>query len=705
MKKSITIKHLSLNHFKGIKRLSIDFDSQTDVYGANGTGKTTIADAVSWLWFGKDSQNRTDFEIKTLDKFGKSNPKTEHEVTAKYMINGEELNIRRVLKENWVKKRGSNETELAGNTTELYWNRVPLTVTEFNKKVDGIIAERVFKMISNPTYFNDDKALADKKNPAWYNRRLILTDLAGGEISDDELALGNPDYEALVAELKKNKTIEEYESQIKASVKKAKDDLKLIPTRIDEVERSKPEAQDFKALEEELSKNQIELVAVNEQIENSSKALDAKLGAQKELRISINNLEGDIKVIENEARREAQQRLTPDTSALDKLVSEKTTKEQELSTYENSLGVLQGKKSSSENEIKSLEVKISAKRTEWETENAKELNFTDNDFHCPTCKREFEAGDVESKKTEMLATFKANKIAKLNEISAQGKSLAIELETNKAAADALATRIENGQKEIDAIKAQIETIKASISSFNSTANSTSPSEQEVYESILALNTTYEAKVKELTALKLQVEETPTVDNSELVAQRNELTVIIDGLKSKLGTKIQIDNANARIEQLKDEERALSQQVADVEKTQFTIENFIKDKIDRLESAINGKFKMVQFKMFETLINGGHVECCKATVNGVPYSDLNTASRINSGLDIISTLSDFYGVSAPIFIDGRESVTDLIDTDSQIISLIVAPYVKNVGVYSDEELASMLKNYHKIKNVASKVEAA
>jgi hypothetical protein len=35
-------------------------------------------------------------------------------------------------------------------------------------------------------------------------------------------------------------------------------------------------------------------------------------------------------------------------------------------------------------------------------------------------------------------------------------------------------------------------------------------------------------------------------------------------------------------------------------------------------------------MFETQINGGEAECCEALINGVPFSDANTASKINAG---------------------------------------------------------------------------
>jgi hypothetical protein len=61
-------------------------------------------------------------------------------------------------------------------------------------------------------------------------------------------------------------------------------------------------------------------------------------------------------------------------------------------------------------------------RNDWAIENAKELTFKDDDFHCPTCKREFEAGDLDSKKVLMLEGFK-NKINALADINTRGANL------------------------------------------------------------------------------------------------------------------------------------------------------------------------------------------------------------------------------------------------------------------------------------------
>jgi len=75
------------------------------------------------------------------------------------------------------------------------------------------------------------------------------------------------------------------------------------------------------------------------------------------------------------------------------------------------------------------------------------------------------------------------------------------------------------------------------------------------------------------------------------------------------------------------------------------------------------------------MNGGVKEVCEVLVpseNGlVPFSDSNTAARINAGLEIISALSEHFNLKLPVFVDNSESVTRLFDTDLQTIRLVVS----------------------------------
>src|SRR5690606_35535677 len=262
-------------------------------------------------------------------------------------------------------------------------------------------------------------------------------------------------------------------------------------------------------------------------------------------------------------------------------------------------------------------------------------------------------------KNELTVNFNTSKKARLDDITLRGTQLKSENEQLVINIDAYTKRIEDGGAFIQKLKGEIESITSAIELEQSVLNS---QDTKSYDDTLKLELT--AKQTDLDAIK-------PIDNFELQQQKTEINNKIKQLNDQLALKVQIDSANKRIEELQKEESSLSKSLLDLEKQEFDIEKYIKLGIEALESSINGKFKTVKFKLFDTQINGGEVECCDALIDGVTFHSANTASRINAGIDIINTLSEFYQTTAPIIIDNRESVSKLIDTHSQLINLIVS----------------------------------
>lgn len=657
--KKITINSLTLLNFKGIRKLHIsDFSKETNIFGANASGKTTIFDAFTWLLFGKDSTDRQSFELKTLDADNNTIPKIDHYVTANLTIDGEEVELQRTLTEKWVKQRGDLETTFQGNEQGFFWNGVPMLSGEFSKKVASIMDEKIFKLITNPLAFNGMK---------WQDQRQVLMDVAGN-ISDEDVARGNSDFKSLLNKLS-DKSLEDYKKQVAVKIKKAKDELKMLPTRIDEVERGKPEELNFPLIQAELDAQEKNLLKVEDKISDKLKAQQAINDENSEKQQKIYSLKSEISKLEFEAKAKAEKKVREAGSTSTNLLNEIKEVEVQISTANNGLGTLISSLESKTNDLNNLKSKISSFRSDWEKRNAETFHMSEGETECPTCKRDFEPETLEQKKAEAEIAFNSRKQRDLEVINSQGKSHSNILQNTEKEIDQLRERITTGKDHIEKLKASKSELESQLESDKSLEIIRSV--EEISAEILGKDETFEMKKKEIATLEEALSNREGVNVDDLKSKKTDINSKISELKAQLQIEEIIKKADIRIKELLARENDLAQQIADIEREQFTIENFIKEKTDRLESMINERFDLVKFKMFETQINGSEVETCKALVNGVPFSDANNASKINAGIDIINTLCNHYQVSAPIFVDNRESVTDLIHSNSQIINLIVS----------------------------------
>lgn len=684
---NVQLKRLSVLNFKGLRNLSIDFDNNTNIFGDNGTGKTTIFDSILWMLFGKDSTDRKDFELKTLDSDNNVIPKIDHEVEGDFLVNSEPVRLKRVFREKWVKTKGALESEFSGNETHYYWNDVPMSQKQYNEKVGEIIDEKVFKLITSPSTFNSDKAgtYGDPKLPMWKNRRNVLVQIAG-EIDDtkilDQMAdLSNKtEIGALTNVLNSNKSLEEYQKQIAATIKKAKDDIKMIPTRIDEVERSKPDAVNAVEINTEIKAKESQIENIENQLLDKSKAFDEVINQRNANQDEIFKLARKVNTIVFEIAERAKNEANSGDSKADQILKQiNDKKSNELQPAVQKIVRLKSEKSTLENNISNYEKSIKEKRELWEVENAKNFIFSEDNAVCPCCERALDASTIENQKAELQTKFNANKKSILDGINADGKAISEKKNNAVAELSEVYLRIASGESFISSVKESITSLESDYESAK-TNSETKVSVEELIEKYTAENTELTDLKSQIATLEAKVFELPDVNaNNDLRTQKQTINSEIQVLRDSLKANDQIKAADVRIAELQKEESMLAQSIADVEKTQYVIENFIKLKIDTIEDRINEKFSFVKFRLFKTQINGGVEECCDALINGVPFTDANTASKINAGIDIINTLCEFYNVSAPIIIDNRESVVKLIDSPSQIINLFVSPEDKKLRI--------------------------
>lgn len=636
--KEIIINRLELRNFKGIRSLDIDFSKVTNIRGENATGKTTIFDAFTWLLFDKDSKDRTAFEIKTLDENNEPLHGLDHTVTGHLQIDGKNWTLRKTYKEKWTKRRGDVNKELTGHETIYEINEVPVSKTEYTNKINEFLDADLFKLISNPLFFSNGLD--------WKKRRTILLEVLG-DISDEHVILYKDSLKPLQEHIE-GVGIDLLLRQTKATKSKLNNEIKAIPIRISEASNAIKDI-DFKIIRTELKTAEDRLITIQSGIKNNS--------AESEMRLSLSNesyeLRSKLSKIESEIRMENQKSRQNWQMEVNRINHMAKERESEIEQLKRSI-------ESKEKRVESLNGYILEMRKDYEVVFKSKLDIPQHVLECPTCKRALDDGDQEAKIQELTSNFNETKSKDLQSLAEKGKKASEELTVLKK-------QIESEKESLAALEHQS---TESISIYPPEPAPRIVNEDPEYISILKQLEEVQDKLK-------RVSSDEAVQN--LRAEERTVQSRIDNLRGQLAYEEQNKVQLQRIEDLEDELRKTSQQFADAERIEYLCEEFIRTKVELLEVMVNQKFSQVSFKLFSTQVNGGLTETCEALIDGVPFSSANTASQLNAGLDIINTLNEKYQVTAPVFLDNRESVTKIIPTKSQIINLFVDETAKELKV--------------------------
>jgi DNA repair exonuclease SbcCD ATPase subunit len=675
MAKQVLLKQLSLVNFKGLRNVTIDFKSLvTIVSGKNGTGKTTICDAFTWLLWGKDSEGNSDskFGIETTDEDGKVIHDLNHVVTGILEVTDtdtgetETIKLSRVYLEEWKTKRGETERTLKGHRTDFYYNDVPLnTKAEYDKRVSEIIPEDIFKLITNPGYF---------LSLHWEAQRTILMKLAG-DISNEELAANDAKFTKLLADLT-GKTLEDFKKETAVAISKVNKELETIPTRKDEVLRATPAEPDYEALEAEKKQLQEELEQMDAAAASIAEANRQTYAKSSSIQREINEKQQRQQKILFEAKnnsiKQAQEANLKfnEVSMQAKAIRERFNRERQtlISEIQRTSADIQRAKDAKQR----YERQADEARKRWYDVNAEEFK-EEGTLTCPLfkhcCKDEAALQAYNNNTEAAKKTFMENKEAKLTQISEDGKKIVeqiaqLEKEINELSAEL--ARLENAKTdeptvERDFLEQNKDIIEKGMVEPTPVIPTAIPEYCNLQEEIESLS-------QELTDLQDGCTSEYTIINTR--EQKAKLNERLDEIKAKLSLREIIDSNKNRIAQLEELRATLAQEKASLESRQIVIDAFVKARMTEVERRINGFFKLCTFQMFKTQVNGEEAPDCVCFVEGTRYQDKNNAGKINAGLDIINTLCTFHGVTAPIFIDNAERVNDFIPTTSQLIELAV-----------------------------------
>ena len=639
---SIRIKKLALENFKCHKNLTLDFmGGNASVYGDNATGKTSIYDALTWLLFGKDSQGNGEknIEIKPLNIFGDVK---DHDaitsVEAVFIVNGAEITLKRTYQEVWTTKRGSSEATYDGNTSEYYVDGVPCKKFAFADKVNELVDEDTFRMLTSVSHFAN--------GITWQERRAVLFRVAG--VMDDTQIMATDEKFKTLLDGMGRLSLDDYKKKLLAEKRGFVGAKTEIPARISECEKT---IRDVEELDFSKARAEVDiLTAQRESLEAQLISIEHNSAADSK-RIEIREAQLELSAIENENRafRASQTAGTVDVQK----------KKQELATLEMLLNNRTMRIVSLEKALREYDKDIAASRDRWIATN----NETFSGGNCPTCGQALPALQLKA----ATDSFEAQKAKRLREIEQTANAKKeVKAQTETSIAD---MRAEIGQfgAEIKQKEAEIAAAEASV---------IEPVDMADYQ---AKKTAATEKINALSGELADMMADSTAARNDLQRQIAEVKKQISGQMEIISKESLLEYSRKRVEELREDAKNTAQCLEAIESMLFLIDEYSRYKTKFVEDSINSLFRIARFRLFREQANGGIEDRCDVVYEGVPYISVNNGAKINVGIDIINTLSKSYGVTVPLFVDNAESVTRIESSDTQIIRLVVSENDKELRI--------------------------
>jgi len=520
--KKVTFEKLTIKNFKGIEDLEVDFKADvTKITGLNGSGKTTIVDAINWILRDKDSKGRAKFDVKNTKKPELN--RAEHFASIIIDVDGKKIELGKVLTEKHVRRKGSEETVLDGNTVDYKIDGVNCeTKTKFDAVVTNIFSEDLWHTLTNPYVFG---------SMDWKKQRAVLMDMAGGvnnKMIIEQMIANNPKsddktYEKLEKALEEGKSYEDYKKIVTAKrleIQKQKDTIK---PKIEENLNKKPEPVDEKSINMALSQLESQLDLNEKSLTNISEAQQLENNAVRELISKKHKLELLNLDLERNHRfdfdKEYNEKGLAKAIILNKIKDIKTSIESKnnmIASYRRT------------NE--SLVERKTAKLNEWHEVNKRVyidlIPFDESDLTCTCCGQvlpEDKKQELINSQSERLAAerkkWEDKKVSDKALINQEGKALAADIEKNQALIDPT-------QRVIDQYSLELSELEKKLSEIEKTEDKPIVS----FEERVMQDTDIAANLKEISALNSEITNRPEIGDKDNISKVKE---DIQELKAKI----------------------------------------------------------------------------------------------------------------------------------------------------------------------------
>lgn len=659
--KKILIDKICLRYFKGVENKEIVLgDNINVVKGRNGIGKSTIADAISWVLFGTNQSGATKFGIKTKDKDGNEIEDVAHSVEISLSVQDEQEGLTC-----YVLTRTLTETRKEdGSVTNSYTYKVDgevETAGDFKKVVDAICPEEVFRLCSSPYSFTQMD---------WSEQRKRLNEMFGVP-SVEDVTGGDKKYDA-IKELLEKDDVDKVLKHLNYKRKEVQKSLDEVPVRLEALKNVLPKAEDWADIENRIKEKGLEIDATRKSL-NTIDNGGADL-IRKQQNISILNLDYKRKrIMEESAQRKMGEILKANAetkTACKKAVAEAEQNIEDLKQKSKSFDVALVKCDARMNELDAEKADGKAK---WKLIKARKWEWNEDDAFCPTCKQALPEDQVQRIMEESKRAFLNNQASDLKKLGDDAARIKEEVKKCEETTEYFKTQQKATQTQLD--KAEAELIEAR----KALEEQTKKEEEKVsVESLLAANPEYKQACDRIREKEAE-QEKPSDEGmseedkklkAELETKLKDLEAEREVFASRLAVKAQWEKVNAQMDALQENRAQWKEQIDALDEKIKAASDFQRRSCEVLEENVNRRFKLVRWKMFRRQLDGTEKPWCECSVDGVPYSDLNTAAKINAGLDITNTLKRHYGVDVPCVIDNAETVQEPLYEGGQQIRLTV-----------------------------------
>ena len=646
----IKFKKIRIRNFRGLVSFEANLDGRpVRISGANGLGKSSVADAITWVLFGKDSRRRTAFPIDPVDDAGRIIHHLDVSVELEMLIDGQPTTLRRRRQEKWVQKRGMTAEQLDGHQTTCYIDGRPLPSSDFSSHVDTIVKEELFRALTTPDYF--------PSLPMDQQYRLLVKIVGTRTLA--EIAAKDEEALKVVDELGQ-RSLDQYRQGLAYDLQRTRKEQETIPVRLSEVqgfiEQVKAKGADGKTAQRHAKGIEEKLRQVTQEIDSMAGVVRAENARYNDQRAYIQQLRQQRAAIEDRIEKQNREARTLHQSLVCKAKEELEATEERHTAAKTMLGL-------HERRLKDLEQQLTDFRSRWEEVERLSFSWNAEEAVCPTCGQPLPQDQADQKRVEAEMRFNERKMKQQDALDEEGKKLAASKQRLQDLSAAAREEMATAERLMPEARQRLSKAEAE------------PIEQADYHDASdwqRLSGEIDQRMKELEQTT-QAQEPPQLAalRTEEQAYRKELRL----LQQTIDRSKQIDEYVRREKELQKQRTTLSGDIARMQTRLESAERLQLMEANDLQQRVNDLFSSVRFRLSRELLNGREVGHCELSVDGVPYSGLSTSERINAGLELINALARHYNIVAPIVIDNAEAVNKVAPTLGQQILLEVSPAKK------------------------------